>query len=106
LAKLEADVGAMSMSSDQELLAVDTEIQQLNFEYVRLPLGSSSPPGCILKIRRSVCTRRRQEMIHRGNATREKTQQEIMFQLEQIIRAKQYVTDKLNELTKFAQQHA
>jgi hypothetical protein len=32
LAKLEADVGAMSMSSDQELLAVDTEIQQLNFE--------------------------------------------------------------------------
>jgi hypothetical protein len=45
-------------------------------------------------------------MIHRGNATREKTQQEIMFQLEQIIRAKQYVTDKLNELTKFAQQHA
>ncbi|KAH8089079.1 HEC/Ndc80p family-domain-containing protein [Filobasidium floriforme] len=80
LAKLEADVGAMSMSSDQELLAVETEIQQLNFE--------------------------RQEMIHRGNATREKTQQEIMFQLEQIIRAKQYVTDKLNELTKFAQQHA
>jgi hypothetical protein len=107
LAKLEADVGAMSMSSDQELLAVDTEIQQLNFEYVRLPLDSSSPPGYILKIYRSFsCTHRRQEMIHRGNATREKTQQEIMFQLEQIIRAKQYVTDKLNELTKFAQQHA
>jgi hypothetical protein len=25
------------MSSDQELLAVETEIQQLNFECVRLP---------------------------------------------------------------------
>jgi len=45
-------------------------------------------------------------MIHRGNATREKIQLEITFHLEQIIRAKEYATDKLNELTKFAQQHA
>lgn len=37
MAKLEADVGAMSMSSDQELLAVEAEIQQLNFEYVPSP---------------------------------------------------------------------
>jgi hypothetical protein len=45
-------------------------------------------------------------MIHQGNATREKIQLEITFHLEQIIRAKQHASDKLNELAKFAQQHA
>lgn len=48
----------------------------------------------------------RQEMIHQATALREKIQQQVTFHLEQIINAKEYATDKLNELTLFAKECA
>lgn len=45
-------------------------------------------------------------MIHQANSAREKLVQEITFHTEQIIKAREYATEKVNELKTFIQHHA
>lgn len=102
VAQLEREVGGMSAGGEQELVVVESEVQQLIFAYVVFVVLQV----CDYLTHTLFTHHSRQEMIHQATALREKIQQQVTFHLEQIINAKEYATDKLNELTLFAKECA